>query len=311
MDIDNSTLSTFKRCPRKYYYQTIKGVIPKRDNYMLAAKFGSAIHASLDAWFSLAGQDIQVRSKAMDKAFIDSWKEHEKFDESRILTIFRGLALLDKYKSVFATEVFDIVAVEKMWSFPVSIITDNEHMRCDVVYWAKIDAVVMMKDTKEIMILEHKTSGRRNSICTKPNSQLAGYVYVVQDNLRIPVKGVIVNELTYRKGGKGEATEDTVECQRVIDTYSKEELEYWRRDLNYWLTQLVTAHKGRDTNMDVFPMNTEHCKDYGACPYLELCKNSDSLDIQESIINEAYEPYIWEPWSVARPCDTPVNLNNL
>lgn len=268
--VDNTRLSTFKDCPRKYYYRFVKDLVLKGNQHSYKPQFGIALHEALAKWYETND------ASQMDSEFINNWTDYEGLDSIR--TMERGLEILDKYRKQYSTEQFSIKHIE----LAGAISLDN------CIYVSKIDTIVNWTSWNKNYILEHKSSAHRGYICPRPNAQVEGYVVSASSLLNIPISGAIFNFMYFRKGRRNENIADTISLEREMIDIDNYTIKEWEKDCNFYANSIKNC-----LDANYFPKQSGTCYSYGKCPYISICEfgNPDKLDLSNSFTTEKWEPY--------------------
>ena len=145
--LSNSSLTTFRRCPREYYYASVLRRRPKVKADAL--RFGSLFHVGLNAWWG-AHDDPSLRLTAAIVAMRSSVDVVDPFD------LAKAEALMTGYTARWGDEPYETIAVEQQFRLPIEG-TDAE--QCGA-----IDAIVRTSGTgsafASIHNVEHKTTSQ-------------------------------------------------------------------------------------------------------------------------------------------------------
>lgn len=162
-----SKLSTFRQCPRMYYYQYEMQLIRAREEG--ARRFGTLLHAGLEAWWRARGvmQDDDLPpweasvdgEVAVDAALVNAMKgidENAKHVDTDPYDVAKANALTIVYHGRYVEEtVFEPLAVEEFFRVPL-LDPDGAVFRKDWSIVGKKDALVKWGPRKRATIVEHK-----------------------------------------------------------------------------------------------------------------------------------------------------------
>ena len=278
-DVQDSTkIQCYMRCPRRYFFEYVLGWRSAEPNIDLI--FGTAWHIA-QAILLTEGYTADAAAKAF-AAFYDYFRESfgESLDETLApknpSNAMRGLAqYIARYKNDLLS--FTPLYVETAGCVPVS--------RDRVVYF-KCDAIIRNSEGQHLA-LEHKTTTRFSTSWAaqwRMKMQLGVYSHVMHC-LYPPesVYGVIVNGFfvhnapRMKLNGEPYAGEKDNEFHRVPVRRSILSMNAWLVEVNHYLDQLeldfsllADADEG-DNILFAFKRNTEHCADFGQCPFLDHC----------------------------------------
>jgi hypothetical protein len=123
--VTNSSLKTFRSCPRKYYYRYELGVrsLAKSD----ALRFGTLFHAGLEVWWKT--KNVDLACIAMQE------NESDPFELAKADVLLRG------YDARWGKEPYEVVAVEAEFTAPLVNPTTG-HASKTFELSGKIDAIV-------------------------------------------------------------------------------------------------------------------------------------------------------------------------
>lgn len=140
-------ISTYQQCPRKFLLKYVYHLVPEFKSPALL--FGIAIHAALEVW---------AKEKSLDKAqdAFENELAKEQPDYEKTLDyqndLQRGLLLLAEYDRTWHEN-----DGEKLETLYVELPFDVE-LANGFHFTGRIDRVVQEKDTKNVYILEYKTT---------------------------------------------------------------------------------------------------------------------------------------------------------
>ena len=136
---DNTMLTMYRECPRKFYWSIIRGFEPRKKSAALS--FGSAWHKFLEVY--LKGETWQRALIPAMQTFQDGNPPDDKTRNLSTLTV-----LAERYDQIFGASEYEVVDTELFGAIVIG----------DFLYGAKIDAVVF--DNKRLKGVEHKTTSR-------------------------------------------------------------------------------------------------------------------------------------------------------
>lgn len=299
---DNTRISAYKECPRKYF---IRHVLDwKSEGTAMPLIFGLSWHDAQDVIWIHAHAYTQddLRRMAFIK-FLDTW---EKWG----LTPNPGINLLDKWAPRTpgtANEMLDnyidtrwkmlqsstLLAAEQPFAVPMPGL-DN------VWYIGRLDKAIEYNG--QTIVLEHKTTAMYSvdygflptySESWYSSSQVKGYQF--GGGLYYPgLSGVWVDAALVHK-----KKHDVFKFIPVAHKFDL--LEEWIGDTRGWISRILAdeaAYESSD-NLEhgVFPKNEDSCfGKYGSCPYLTICRTTADPTKLDSV-PPGYEVEKWEPFS--------------
>lgn len=309
---DNTTLETYRKCPRRMYFRHIRNWTG--EGVALPLVFGLSWHAAMDVVWKLAGStesDLTIQGKAF-KAFLETWQSEglpyplELEQEAALSPRTPSVAgeMIHHYIKNKRPVIFQFKVLEIEQPFAVPIFPDI----ADVMYIGRLDKVA--QDRAGVYAYEHKTTSlyskayifRSDFIESfSPNSQVDGYVhagrmYYGNDFRSVRVDAALVHK-TVHNGFK------VIPINKAVN-----DMDAWLFDVQNWVLRLQTdkrtlralieegEHLGE--TLRAFPRNTWSCFDkYGSCPYLEVCRqNSNPEHLDEP--PEGFKEEKWEPFDV-------------
>lgn len=282
---DATSLGTLKECPRKYYYQVVRGYMPRQA--ALALSYGIALHEGLEGFYrrEAKGQDfesnvldtIEALMKSSLRKEIDSYEDPQRNSFSLVNTV---LGYLDHYRlEEEKTLVFSdgTPGVELHFQFEAGLESASGEK---FSFAGHIDRLV--KSPTGIFIVDHKSTTRPLTgfyfAQYNPDTQMSLYSIAGDICYATPIKGVLIDAINIKTG----------EFSRQMTLRSKEYLEEWLAEQEQWLTLAeyfaATGH---------FPQNDKSCHKYSGCPFKDICTAPQGL--RNSILQEDFIKRLWDP----------------
>ena len=292
-----SALKMFKNCQRKYKNRYIREIVAMGyDDEKLF--LGSLIHNCLEIWYK-----TNSRKKVL-----------EIIPPENLL----ARAMIVSYIKKYATEPFEVVAVEK--EFSVDIINPETNRQSKSFTLAgKVDAIVKMENG-QYYILEHKTASSINN--TYLDALWTDFQIIIYSLfLGVKITGVVYNIIgkAKLKQAEGETEEEYQErrsklmaknksfrtsakrkmpesdqayFKRLLKKYKEDNMFHREEiiiskplleDLKFELWDLTQALLDAK-NKDRYYKNGDFCFNYNsACQYYELCKSCDNEIVLENL----------------------------
>lgn len=305
---DNTRLSEYKKCPRKYYFRHMRHWIRKGVKPAPLA-FGGAWHSAMDVVWGMISQgekdDDKVGKEAM-KAFLRTWKEEEQpwpmdiEQEKMMAPRTPGIAaeMLVEYirlRRNYIENTYELVSIEEPFLAPIDPSTDY------FGYIGKRDKIVKFQG--QYWAIEHKTTtlydkkhGFRQSYLDSysPNSQTDGYAHSLHMRYGKQAGGVLVDIALVHK------TEHSW-FKLLPLTRRTELLDSWLNDTRDWIFR-IERDRDRLANdvseehevMTAFPRNTESCFNYNTmCSYRDVCRfheNPHRLETPDNFTEDKWNP---------------------
>lgn len=309
---DNSALSTFKECPRKFYLRHFRGW--RKDGVAMPLVFGSSWHEAMDTvwsqWHNLSRTDLLV---AAAKAFQAKWVSEglppaaeldmDQLERMAPRTPYTAMEMLSEYcekrAPTFDNSSFSLEAVEQPFAVPIY------PSRSDIWYIGRLDKVFNLNGSR--IIGEHKTTteykkdgGFKTTYLEgwSPSSQIEGYLYAGNLYFDGGVRYVWIDAALVHKKEHG--------FYKFIPIAANlSALDGWLWEVRDWIETIqVEQEKLTDPkatngdNLQCFRRNTDSCTGkYGACTFLEVCRNIDNPHLLEAP-PEGYKVEFWAPFDL-------------
>lgn len=288
---DNTRLSSYKDCPRKYQLRHILNW--SRTSTAIPLSFGSSWHSAMDAVWKVAQSENERQTRMIAQAaFEQTWEEEglpvdlsvelvEKFSP-RVPMVANDMLnhyIVTRWRMLQESEV---VAIEQPFAVPLPDLTDTW-------YVGRLDKVV--KFGGQTLVIEHKTTtaykkdGGFLSSFTEgwdSDSQVKGYEY--GGSLYFGIQQVWIDAALVHKTVHDKFRFIPVQHQKPI-------LIEWVEDAKNWIARIAS-----DTERNYFPKNENSCiGKYGACPFLDICR-TQSAPTEGAEPPEGYEVNEWTPF---------------
>ncbi len=166
--LSNSSLNTFRRCPREYYFRYV--LLRKTRSKSAALRFGTLFHVALNAWWRCNGSELQKLQEALTAIDAESG-EHDPFEVAKARCLIIG------YTARWGEEGYETIAVELQFRLPLEIgqqVLDSVtgivvgHTSPGRVYdlGGAIDAIARknVRGNARLCIVEHKTTSADISV---------------------------------------------------------------------------------------------------------------------------------------------------
>lgn len=296
---DNTRISTYRDCPRKYYFRHVKHWT--RGGFNKDLGFGLAWHAAMDIVWKMINEgnrEPEDIHQAAFKEFMSTWYDEggpnmqdlamDEIDMMKAKTPLVGNEMLHSYiekRWDFILKGIEVLSIEEPFAVPLSTTNDQ------IMYVGRLDKVFKKKDTGQILVGEHKTTGSykkdggfRNDYIDSwsPNSQVDGYTHAAH-MLYKNVKGVWIDAALCHKSHH--------DIFKFIPVDRAEfSLSEWLQDTNDWIKRIESEEH--------WPKNTARCYDYGRpCTYRDICKfKANPLEVDEP--PEDFIVSKWQPFDI-------------
>lgn len=285
LSFDNTSISIFKDCPRKYYYTIVQGYRTKIKASPLT--FGSAYHAALEEYelHLSSGVEFALR-KAIRVAFAHS-KEPFGVENTRTrTTLIRSIIWYsEQFKSdPLKTVIFPNgrLGLEMSFSFELPFQSQNGEL---LEYCGHIDKLADYQGQLFAVERKHTVQTLSPQFFSRYqfSAQIAGYVFAGKVVFDRPVSGAII-----------EATQVGVNFSRFgrnVVYRVNDHLEEWMQDTHYWINQIESAHM-----QNYFPHNSESCSKYAGCQFREVCIKPKFA--RDAVLNSAFIKDKWDPTQI-------------
>jgi hypothetical protein len=320
---DNTRISTYRDCPRKYFLRHGLDLVREGDRVELI--FGSAWHESMNTiWTQLSsGVPHATVVKEAWKAFVHFWLEkglpepnsdnyQNIVDKYPIKNPYVALEMLDAYATQRGPFIKGCTAVEAEKPFAVPLgmtvrvpkinIEDGtiSHREEEVFYIGRLDKVISHREQGRL-IVEHKTTGwyakdsgfRSDYIESfSPNSQVDGYLFAGNSLYDPGPREIWVDAALTHK-----TVHDKFKFIPINRQFAQ--LDNWLAETKEWVRRIVLdteryeADDGKQA-MVAFPKNTGSCHTYGGCTYRDVCKympDPRTIGIPSGFRVERWEPF--------------------
>lgn len=298
VNINNSSISVIQDCMRKAEYLLMRKLVNNIEAEALTA--GKAIHKGLEHWYSLPEHLRQLTAHEVEfsdtltggpmempshpyETSLDSINEYVKaaqslqtLDAGDKRGLVNGIKILKAYFAHYLNDGFEIYRdeqgpfVERHFEFKLW-----EDSSMIINYHGTIDCILQNKNTKEIMVVDHKTTAALGSAFfnrIKPNHQYTGYILAAH-KMGINTNQLMVNGIQVAK--------TKCEFARQITTRGPDDFaELLSIAIDSADRMIKAAESG------VYAQNTGACTGFGSCTYIEVCSAPKAM--RENIIKNQY-----------------------
>ena len=270
--LDSTKLKSFLTCPRMYFFEYVLGWRSERSNNHLI--FGEGMHRALKVMLEYGigkgmgfSDDVIVAAYA---AFEEYYRQHFTPDTDEIFapkTPDRLLAGLEGYSREYPhdKDEYELIYTEVSGNAPISE---------DMSIFFRIDAVLRDISSGQILVLEHKSTGRSFSRTWKDQWLLDHQPFVYTHALYSQynpeeIKGVLINGIGFLK--------TKLDYTRVPCWKTPRHMNGWLVEVNRVVGDmkrefvLLSQEDGRDDVMKSFNRNTTACTKYFGCTYHDFC----------------------------------------
>lgn len=289
---DNSSLDTYRVCPRKFYFRHVRHFETSAPRMPLI--FGSSWHSAMDfVWLHAAELNSSDLIEGGDTAFRATWETFD-LDPSIMFDIYprtpeRAVQILQEYVKRYQSTIagYEILGIEKPFIVPISD---------DLYYVGKLDKIIRVRGG--VRIVDHKTASSFSSQWMEqfsPSGQVDGYLHAghhsYQDFEEVVIDGAMVS--------KSKIEFCTVPVRRQLT-----QLNAWSWEVLDLIDMIQVneerLHEYRNSSnridfLPAFPKCTSSCTTYyGCCPYIDLCKfwaNPEEEECPVGFIEHKWTPF--------------------
>ena len=284
--IDSTILSTFRSCPRKFFWQYIEHWKPRTESIHLVAggAFASGVEAARKSYF-VEGRPPSESEAAGLKALIHAYGDFEA-PEGSAKGLDRVCGALEFYFQAYplgqdgATPIRfgkDKTGIELSYATPLDF---NHPISGDpLLYTGRSDMVAEFAGG--IYVYDEKTTSQLGASWSRQwelRSQFTGYCFGCQ-SYGIEATGVIVRGVSILK-----TKYDTLQ---VITYRPQWEIDRWLDQVYHDLNRMKQCH-----DIGYWDYNLDHsCCEYGGCPFVQCCKSPTP----EIWLDMYFERKVWDP----------------
>lgn len=282
---DNSSLALLRTCPRKYYYEIIRGLRPKGGNVHL--EFGLMYHAALEYHDRLLAEGVKnpvLRTRSvMRKILTDSfgWQSDHKLKTRQVL-VRAVLGYIDHFKfDATKTVLLDNgkPAVELSFRFEMDLDTPwgEPYALC-----GHLDRIAELDQGN--YVLDRKTTQKafQHEYIEKykPSGQMMQYTAGAKVGFHADVKGVIIDACYLGT--------NLDEYGRFMAGYTKDQIAEWLENTKFYIKMAEQYHAA-----NLWPQNFEACHVYAGCHFRDLCGRDPA--VRPHFEKTMYEVRRWDP----------------
>ncbi len=302
--INFSSLNVVQACMKRAYFNLERGLQSKLESSALT--FGKAFHAAMEVWYCSPQANRKSETGHCDDAQALMLAGHEPTphgDCARCAAVFaflegtktlgesdgardpaNGMLVLNSYFDHYLTDPFEVLmdasgpVVERDFEYKVGEFQIPNEGLVEIWFFGRIDSVLRNRETSEIVVTDHKTTGALgkdflNRI--KPNFQYTGYWMAAKDILKVNPSRFLVNGVQVAKTKRDFA--------RQFTTVTDEEIQNLKDAILWNVTNYLKARRS-----GMWPLSApDACTQWGGCSYKRICELPKSL--HESMISVEFE----------------------
>lgn len=306
---DSSSLSTYLRCPRRYFYTYVLNLRPTIESVDLV--FGSLYHIAMEEYHlerqTRGHNEAQVLGvqallkAAWREAPLDSSSPGEYWASTsanknlwNCLRAFVWHTEHFAFEPDFNTTILNrkLYAVELPFSFDLGLKVNG----VAASYCGHLDRVVDTAAGRWVVDYKTTTKTLTSSYFDtyNPSTQLPGYAVAASIVFHEPVQGVIIDAV--------QVGVDFTRNGRSHLRLGAERADEWMEGTHGWVENaMLTATQAKiietetlaefaHLNAKHWRMNTESCF---ICPFKEVCRSTPS--VRGHLLTSEFHPHIWDP----------------
>lgn len=300
---DNTRLSTYKECPRKYLLRHVLGWTVDYGKVAAPLVFGGAWHAGQDKlWKGAKSNNPTQLLELAFEGFLEHWTEsgysrNPGYQELEDLGARTPMTAKEMYYNYIKQRwnilsSAEILGIEQSFAVPLP--------NSNIQYIGKLDKVIKLNG--RTTIIEHKTTSLYRVSGFFEQNYLDSWWSSSQ------VKG-------YEYGGTlfyGSVDDVWVDCALVHKkihegfkfvpvSHSVDLIQEWVTTTLTWannVTEAIRQHKAGVSAAVTFPKNEDSCfGKYGSCPFLDICRIVPDPTKLEGP-PPGFKVEVWEPFDV-------------
>jgi hypothetical protein len=298
---DNTSLSIFKECPRKYQLSILNGY--RADHEAPPLLFGGWLHLGIEEYDHKIADGVEhqaalrlavrllleatvTRSKTEDgtEAF-SPWTGDAKYRTRA--TLIRSLVWYCEHYQSDPLETLVLPDGRKALELSFQMALPKFfHLDKPYLYCGHIDKIATYSSLG-LFIQERKhtvqSMGSYYFDRYNPNSQITGYVFSGGTLVSQKINGAVIDAV--------QVAIDFSRCARSIQYRHPAQLDEWFQDTLVWITRIEQAQASGS-----FPMNTESCHKFAGCQFRPVC--SKHPGVRQSVLDTLFVKKGWDPLKV-------------
>lgn len=296
---DSSSLSTFLRCPQRYFLQSICGFVPVGTSVDLF--FGTLVHKGMEVYHEEKPTrgHTEAQVLGLEEILSHAWSEAGYWKStSNNKNLWNALRAFIWHTESFGfePEVHTAVVGESILAVELPFQFDLLDFRGKTItYCGHMDRIVDTPGGRWVVDYKTttKTIGTSYFAGYEPSTQLPGYAVAAKIVFHQPVVGVMIDAF--------QIGVDFVRCGRGHILMTEEKADEWLNDASTWIRSALSLasqdHEPAEdligfaaANAHLWPRNTESCF---ICPFKVVCSSTPS--VRKHLLKEAYVNSFWDP----------------
>ncbi len=283
---DNTSLSIFKECPRKYYYAIIEGW--RSPGKVATLEWGKAWHEVTALYDLRMAEGLGVEGSLLESMRLAFELSQEGFGDDSYRTRNTLLRSLVWYSEQFAndpiqTTIFDngTVGLELSFRFDLGFAPRMADAP-NYAYCGHIDKLADYGNSLYVVERKHTTQSLGDHLFARYmfSSQVSGYVAAAKIVFDREIGGVIIEATQVQVNATNFARRAV---HRVHD-----HLEEWLADTRFWIGQIEHCFHTAS-----WPHNTESCSKYAGCQFRKVCAKGPAtraLELETYFVKDRWDP---------------------
>jgi hypothetical protein len=311
--MDNSSLSVWEECNRKFLYKVLLSL--KLPQEKPALTFGKSFHKFLEYYH--AGFSFE---NAVEQFVIVATNEKSKIKTSRADSIENGIdpEYSLEFGFMLCKKYAETHPIDREYWEPLYDHEGKAYLEMGFavdlpngIIIGMIDGLGIIRSSRKKIVAEHKTT--KYSINSQylsdfnPNNQVSTYLYAASELTSHQIDTALINVIRVKDYKRGDPEENVDKLFRRIEvSRTVEQLEQRMRHANFQLNQI---NQSIEAGLDGFPMETRSCRTkYGECEYRMLCM-SGSEKMLEIMAETTFQVDVWQPYKVFEDVKQVVEIN--
>jgi RecB family exonuclease len=263
--VNQSELTTFMRCPRKWNLSYIQGFEPEEKSSALTV--GSLVHAGLEAHYR-GGDALSV---------IPELEEGEDHDPDTLLSAIMLEGYLEWLEET-GIDAGDLtpIWVENQMEIPLGVIGGQEVVLHGTVDWTARDPF------GQLWLFDHKTVAAFGALVDRRlqlSFQLLTYAWMLRESTGEAPAGVVLNML--RKVKRTASAKPPFYAREAVQ-FNAAQLDNHGKNLYRVIERMLQA----EADGDNYPVPDSDCT--WKCPFLQVCPLMDDGSDIMGALNELY-----------------------
>lgn len=290
---DNTSIGTYKTCPRKYYFEIVLGLQPKVMPPALA--YGIAIHLIFQTWHQLVALKMNKNQALLNCVRLagllgeklpagDTTRGKEQLvravvwyidqfwdDPAKTVILSNGKAAVE-YS--FTLPLFE-------WRSPTSGKVLDVFLCGHIDRFAQWNGRVLAADYKTSKYqLDQKFFEKFKPVTQFPIYVTAAHLIAAETQELASTDGILLDGI--------QVGVNFNRYNRHIIPYNPEEIDEYIQGLQYWISQAMHS-----CETGYFPANEESCHQYAGCPFRDICAKPPAR--REAYLKGHFISRTWDP----------------